>query len=51
MKKETKKAHIHDCECDHPEIRDTFEDGKCSEKQIIECHGHEMLNNLKKTGR
>lgn len=50
MKKEKSKVPIHDCNCDHPEIHDSFKDGKCSEKQIIECHGHEMLNKLKREG-
>lgn len=28
-----------DCDCKHPELKP--ESGKCSEKQIKECHGDE----------
>jgi len=45
-----KNIHSQNCDCDHPELRDSFKDGKCSEKQIIECHGHEALDKLKKEG-
>jgi hypothetical protein len=48
--KDHKEKFLHNCNCDHPEIRDSFMDGKCSEKQIIECHGHEILDKLKKEG-
>ncbi|MFX1519471.1 MAG: hypothetical protein ACFFCD_06080 [Promethearchaeota archaeon] len=42
--------HAEECECDKPEIRDSFK-GDCSEKQIIECHGREMLEKLKEEGK
>lgn len=41
--------HVEECECDKPEIRDSFK-GDCSEEQIVECHGREMLEKLKKEG-
>jgi hypothetical protein len=48
--KKNKKEKIHDCNCDHPELRNAFKNGKCSEGQIIKCHGLEMLDKLKKEG-
>ncbi len=50
MGNETKRTHTEDCECDKPEIRDSFKD-KCSEKQIIDCHGQEFLEKLKEEGK
>ncbi len=47
----TEKSHADDCECDKPEIRDGFEDGQCSEDQIIKCHGQEFFEKLKKEGK
>ena len=44
------KSHTDDCECDKLEIRDGFEDGYCSENQIIKCHGQEFFEKLKKEG-
>jgi hypothetical protein len=32
-----------ECKCDHPEIRDSHEDGRCSREQILKCHGAKML--------
>ena len=49
MKKE-KKGSFHECDCNHPEIHDSFKDGKCSDEQIIICHGHDLLDKLKKEG-
>ena len=43
-----KKESSHDHECDKPEIRNSFKGGKCSEEQIIKCHGKSSLN-LNKT--
>ena len=42
--------HAEECECDKPEIRESFK-GDCSEKQIVECHGREMLEKLKNEGK
>ena len=39
--------HVDECECDKPEIRDSFK-GDCSEEQIVECHGRAILEKLKK---
>jgi len=44
------KENTENYECDHPEIRDSFKDGKCSEEQIIKCHGHEFMEKMKKEG-
>ena len=44
------KDHDENCDCDQPDIRDSFKDGKCSEEQIIKCHGHEFMEKLKKEG-
>lgn len=45
------KSHADDCDCDKPEIRDGFDDGQCSEDQIIKCHGQEFFEKLKKEGK
>jgi len=45
------EKHAEECECDKPEIRDSFKKGNCSEEQIIKCHGREMLDKLKKEGK
>lgn len=45
------KSHADDCYCDKPKIRDGFEDGQCSEGQIIKCHGQEIFEKLKKEGK
>ena len=42
--------HAEECECDKPEIKDSFKE-KCSEEQILKCHGREMLEQLKKEGK
>jgi hypothetical protein len=49
----TQKENIEDCECDLPEIRAKFVDGKCSCDQIWKCHGHdhELIKKLKAEGR
>ncbi len=47
MRMRKKKNNLHDCECDKPEIRDSFESGNCSEEQIRECHGQDFLKSLK----
>jgi hypothetical protein len=44
------KDNVENRDCDRPDIRDSFKDGKCSEEQIIKCHGHEFLEKLKKEG-
>ena len=44
------EKHAEECECDKPEIRDSFKEN-CSEEQIKECHGREMLDKLKKEGK
>ncbi len=46
--KEEKIEFIHECECVKPEIRDSYKDAKCTEKQIIECHGLDYLKSIKK---
>ena len=46
----SEKTHDEDCDCDKPEIRDSFK-GNCSEKQILECHGAGMVDKLKKEGK
>ncbi|MFO7795416.1 MAG: hypothetical protein ACQERB_14370 [Promethearchaeati archaeon] len=38
MSKKKKIDHWEECECDKPEIRETFKEG-CSREQIIKCHG------------
>ena len=43
--------HEKDCECDKPEVRDSFKDCACSEEQIIQCHGREFLDKMKKEGK
>lgn len=50
MTNKSKKTHDKDCECDKPEIRDSFDSG-CSEEQIRKCHGHEMVEKLKAEGK
>lgn len=45
----SERTHNEDCECDKPEIRDSFKEG-CSKEQIIKCHGEEFWNSLKKEG-
>jgi len=40
-----------ECECDQPEIRDAFEDGRCSRKQVLKCHGAEMLRKWESEGK
>ena len=47
MSKEKISNHDEKCECDKPEIRDSFKEGNCSDEQIVKCHGHEYLNRLK----
>ncbi|MFX0103612.1 MAG: hypothetical protein ACFFCS_28880 [Candidatus Hodarchaeota archaeon] len=44
------KTHPEECDCDKPEIRDSSK-GCCSEKQVLECHGSEMVEKLKKEGK
>lgn len=45
------KSHAEVCECDKPEIRDSFKEGFCSQEQTIKCHGQEFLEKLKKEGK
>ena len=45
MRKNKEKGH--ECDCNKPEIRNSFMNGCCSDDQIIECHGKEYLHNLK----
>ncbi|UYP46896.1 hypothetical protein NEF87_003181 [Candidatus Lokiarchaeum ossiferum] len=51
MNEKITKDHKNDCECDLPEVRDSFKDGNCSKEQIIKCHGHEMVIKLEKEGK
>ena len=44
------EKHAEDCDCDKPEIKESFK-GKCSEEQIIKCHGHQPLDKLKAEGK
>lgn len=46
MKEEKKVGHEEECECDKPEIRDSFKGG-CSKAQIIKCHGKSYFDKLK----
>ncbi|MFW9991736.1 MAG: hypothetical protein ACFFD4_06725 [Candidatus Odinarchaeota archaeon] len=50
MSSKTNLPHGDDCDCDKPEVKKSFK-GKCSEEQIIKCHGKETLEQLKKEGR
>ncbi|MHA2296192.1 MAG: hypothetical protein ACXAEU_15705 [Candidatus Hodarchaeales archaeon] len=36
--------------CDKLEVRDSFKGKKCSEEQILNCHGRKKLEQMKKTG-
>ncbi len=47
MRSEQKKTHGTDCECDKPDIQASYK-GKCSEEQIVTCHGKKFLENMKK---
>ena len=37
------------CECDKPEIKDSFPRGCCSLNQIIKCHGDQPFDEILKT--
>lgn len=50
MTEKDEHSHADDCGCDKHEVRDSFEDGKCSEEQIHKCHGSDFLERLKKEG-
>jgi hypothetical protein len=39
--------HAEECECDQPEVRASFQDGDCSEEQILKCHGKKFLDRMK----
>lgn len=43
MNKDKKESHANKCNCDKPEIRESFK-GNCSEEQIIKCHGSQKDN-------
>jgi hypothetical protein len=45
MSEEKKVKHLGECDCDKPEIRDTFKEG-CSKEQIIKCHGVKFYEKL-----
>lgn len=45
------KNHKKDCECDLPDVRDSFKDSNCSKKQVLKCHGREMVIKLEKEGK
>jgi len=47
MRIRKKKNVSHKCECDKPEIRDSFENSKCSEEQTKKCHGPNFIESLK----
>ena len=51
MSENINKNHKEECECDKPEIRDSFKSGNCSKEQIINCHGKDMLKKLEKEGK
>lgn len=51
MRDKTKLNHEKECECDQPEIRDSFEGGHCSRDQIVKCHGVKTLKKLEKEGK
>jgi hypothetical protein len=46
-----KTKHPEDCNCDKPEIRDSFKNKSCSKSQIVECHGIEMLKKMEAEGK
>lgn len=46
-----KYDHEKECNCDLPEIRDSFENGHCSRDQILKCHGVKMIKKLEKEGK
>jgi len=46
MKMRKKKNVSHECECDKPEIRDSFKNGSCSDEQIRQCHGRDFLKSI-----
>ena len=51
MSENINKNHKEECECDKPEIRDSFKSQNCSKEQIINCHGKDMLKKLEKEGK
>ena len=50
-KKKILKHGKDECECDKPEIRDSFKDGHCSREQVLKCHGAEMLKKWEQEGK
>ena len=42
------KEKIYDCDCDKPNVRNSFIHSCCSDSQIIKCHGKKYLDHLKK---
>ena len=45
MSEKKTPKHVEECECDKPEIRESFKEG-CSKEQIIKCHGAKFYENL-----
>jgi len=41
MSAHEKDAQANPDDCDHPEIRAQFPEGKCSKEQKRKCHGHD----------
>ena len=41
------KEKRHHCDCNTPELRNSFKGGCCSDAQIVKCHGHDYLNRIK----
>jgi hypothetical protein len=48
MVNKMEKSHTTDCDCDKPEIHESFKGGICSKEQILECHGNEYFEKLEK---
>lgn len=48
---ENQKPHRGDCECNLPNVRDSFQDGKCSKEQVCKCHGDVMYEKWKAEGK
>ncbi len=40
---EKKNISIHECKCFNPDIRLLYKNEECSQAQIEECHGREVL--------
>ena len=50
MSEKLAKNNVED-DCDKPEIKITFKDGKCSRDQVLKCHGKERVIELEQEGK